>query len=504
MSNKKKLIFKILLTAVLAIIFFASSVIISVAVWYNATFDITFNDLLYTMLSPIGGTGESTLSHIFGDCIPPVVALMIVFAVITALLWKDTPKRKIIRLICIILCPIFLISSVVYAIYAFKIPEYLSVSLVSSELYEREYVDPDSVEITDKDGNARNLIYIYLESMETTYASVEDGGEQEINYMPHLTDMAYSNVSFSDGEKLGGFRSVTGTGWTMGALMGTTSGVPFSLAVFGDNSHNSQGKDGSFANGLVTLGDILKEKGYVQEFLCGSDVTFGGRATYFTVHGDYELFDLYTAREEGYIAEDYKVWWGYEDEILFEIAKDEITELANGDQPFNFTMLTVDPHHNKGYVCNLCGNEYSNRTANVIKCQDQQVYNFIEWCKTQDFYKDTTIVIVGDHPRMDKQLIGEDLEIYDRPMYNCIINSVAETDSATTNRTFTSLDMFPTVLAAMGFEIEGERLGLGTNLFSAVPTLCEKNGVGKEGYDWFDTEVQKRSDYYVDKFVNGK
>ena len=54
MSNKKKLIFKILLTAVLAIIFFASSVIISVAVWYNATFDITFNDLLYTMLSPIG------------------------------------------------------------------------------------------------------------------------------------------------------------------------------------------------------------------------------------------------------------------------------------------------------------------------------------------------------------------------------------------------------------------------------------------------------------------
>lgn len=504
MSSKKKLILKILLTAVLTIVFFASSVVLSVAIWYNATFDITFNDLLYTMLSPIGGTGESTLEHIFGECVPPVVILMIIFALITVLLWKDTPKRKIIRIICIILCPVFLLCSVVYAAFAFKIPEYLAVSFVSSELYEREYVDPDSVKITDKDKNARNLIYIYLESMETTYASVEDGGEQEINYIPHMTDMAYSNVSFSDGEKLGGFRSVTGTGWTMGALMGTTSGVPFSLAVFGDNSHNSQGKDGSFANGLVTLGDILKEKGYTQEFLCGSDVTFGGRATYFTVHGDYELFDLYTAREEGYIAEDYKVWWGYEDEILFKIAKDEITELASSDQPFNFTMLTVDPHHNKGYVCKLCGNEYSNRTANVVKCQDQQIYNFIEWCKTQDFYENTTIVIVGDHPRMDKQLIGENLEIYDRPMYNCIINSVVECQSETTNRTFTSLDMFPTVLAAMGFEIEGERLGLGTNLFSTVPTLCEKNGVGKEGYDWFDTEVQKKSDYYIDKFVNNK
>lgn len=504
MSKTLKLLIKIFLVTILALVFFASSVIISVAVWYNATFDITFNDLLFTMLSPIGGTGESTLEHIFSECVPPVIILMLAFVTVAILLWKDTPKRKLIRIICAVLCPVFLITSIVYAAFAFKIPEYLAVSFTSSELYEREYVDPDSVEITDKDGNARNLIYIYLESMETTYASVEDGGEQEVNYMPHLTDMAYDNISFSDGEKLGGFRSVTGTGWTMGALMGTTSGVPFSLEVFGNKSHNSQGKDGTFVNGLVTLGDILAEKGYTQEFLCGSDVDFGGRGTYFKVHGNYDLFDLYTARKEGYIAEDYEVWWGYEDEILFKIAKDEITELANGDKPFNFTMLTVDPHHNKGYVCRLCGKEYDNTTANVIKCQDKQVFEFIEWCKTQDFFENTTIVITGDHPRMDKQLIGDDLDIYDRPIYNCIINSAVEPYAKTTNRTFTSLDMFPTVLAAMGFEIEGERLGLGTNLFSSVPTLCEKKGGGREGYDWFDTEVQKKSNYYVKNFVKKK
>ncbi len=503
-NKRKRLTKKILLTSLFSLIFLLASVILSVAAWYQKTFDITFNDLLFTMLSPIGGTGESTLTDIFSSCTPPVIVLALLYAVALVLLWKDTPKRKLMRKIGAILSVVGLVASIIFAMFAFKIPDYLKATFNSSELYEREYVDPDSVKITDKDGNAQNLIYIYLESLETTYASKEVGGEQEKdNYMPHLTDMALSgnNISFSDGDKLGGFRSITGTGWTMGALMGTTSGVPFSLSVFGNQSHNSQGKDGTFVNGLCTLGDILAEKGYKQEFLCGSDVSFGGRETYFKVHGNYEMFDLYTAREEGYIADDYYVWWGFEDEILFKIAKDEICELAEGDQPFNFTMLTVDPHHNKGYICSQCGNEYSNQTANVIACQDKQIAEFIEWCKQQDFYENTTIVITGDHPRMDKPLIG-DLSIYDRPMYNCIINSVAEPYSATTNRTFTSLDMFPTTLAAMGFEIEGERLGLGTNLFSPVPTLCEKHGGGEIGYNWLDTEVQKASQYYKDEFVN--
>ena len=370
-------------------------------------------------------------------------------------------------------------------------------------MYETDYVDPDAVNITDKDGNARNLIYIYLESMETTYASKEVGGEQDgVNYMPHMTTLAQENISFSDSDKLGGFRSITGTGWTMGALMGTTSGVPFSLAVFGDQSHNSQGKDGTFVNGLTTIGDILEEKGYKQEFLCGSKASFAGRDTYFKVHGNYEIFDLNAAKEKGYVAADYhNGFWGIEDKILYEIAKDEAIRLAASGQPFNLTMLTVDPHHVGGYVCDICDDEHSERLGNIISCADKQLYEFIEWCKTQVFYKNTTIVIVGDHPRMDTQLV-KGVDYYERTMYNCIINAAIERPTSYKNRVFTSLDMFPTTLAAMGFEIEGERLGLGTNLFSIVPTLCEKNGKGKDGYTWLDEEVIKRSDYYAENFVN--
>lgn len=368
-----------------------------------------------------------------------------------------------------------------------------------SEIFEKEYVDPLSVNISDNDGNAKNLICIYLESMETTYASKAVGGAQaDINYIPNLTLLAQNNITFSDGDGLGGFVSVAGTGWTMGALLGTTSGIPFLLAETGENSHNSLGKDGTFLNGLTNIGDILASKGYTQEFLCGSQASFGGRKTYFEVHGQYEIYDLFDARRDDYIPKDYFVWWGYEDYILYDIAKDEITSLAEGDKPFNFTMLTVDTHHVGGFVCSECGSNYTTGLENVVSCADRQLFEFIEWCKAQDFYDNTTIVIIGDHPRMDSQLV-KGVDFYDRTMYNCFINSAVTPESETKNRVFTSLDMFPSVLSAMGFEIEGERLGLGTNIFSSVPTLAEKHGLER-----FEYAISQPSEYYRENFMKSE
>ena len=59
------------------------------------------------------------------------------------------------------------------------------------------------------------------------------------------------------------------------------------------------------------------------------------------------------------------------------------------------------------------------------------------------------------------------------------------------------MDMFPTILSALGFDIEGDRLGLGTDLFSNTDTLLER-----KGFDWLNRELGKRSDYYTEQFVN--
>ena len=67
-----------------------------------------------------------------------------------------------------------------------------------------------------------------------------------------------------------------------------------------------------------------------------------------------------------------------------------------------------------------------------------------------------------------------DLEVpYDRRVYTVFINADAEVEDTSLRRLYTTFDMFPTTLAGLGVEIEGNCLGLGRNLFSTEPTLME-------------------------------
>ena len=459
----------------------------AVSEWYDLNYEMSFKELLYTLLSPLEGTGEGMIEEIVGAIIPSVRVAFLIYLVFAI----AARKKHAMLMLGLSLSVALLVNSGMYAYKAFGIDEYVKLKDEFTTIYDDEYINPNDVSITS-DGKPKNIIYIYLESMETTYASKELGGYNDENYIPYLTQLANENITFSDkgSGMLGGFISPTGTGWTIAAMMGSLCGVPFAFPV----EDNSMDERETFASGITAFGDILAEKGYAQVFLCGSDVAFGGREGLYTEHGGYVLYDLYSAREEGYIPEDYHVWWGYEDKYLYDIAKDKITEMAAGSQPFNFTMLTVDTHAVGGYVCSECGSDYDNITANVVKCADRQIYEFIEWCKGQDFFEDTVIVISGDHPRHDQNIIGG-AKNEQRTIYNCFINSAVGVSGSALNRTFTTFDMFPTVLAAMGFTIEGDRLGLGVNMFSGMETLAERFGYGN-----FNAEISKYSEYYILNF----
>lgn len=139
-------------------------------------------------------------------------------------------------------------------------------------------------------------------------------------------------------------------------------------------------------------------------------------------------------------------------------------------------MLTVDTHFEDGYVCDKCDDKFGdNQYANVMACSSKQVKEFVEWVKQQDFYEDTTIVISGDHPTMDSDFCENVDENYGRRVYTAYINA-SDSPKSSMTRTYTTFDNFPTTLAAMGVTIEGNRLGLGTNLFSSEQTLSERYG----------------------------
>ena len=185
-----------------------------------------------------------------------------------------------------------------------------------------------------------------------------------------------------------------------------------------------------------------------------------------------------------------------EDLHLFRYAKEKITELAAKEEPFAFTMLTVDTHHVGGYQCQLCEESKSGESYDQsIACSSRQVAAFVEWIQQQPFYENTTIMIVGDHESMDNGYFARMADDgYQRLLYNCFINTPTPAKRVT-NRHFAAVDLFPTTLAALGCTIEGEQLGLGTNLFSGVKTLTEVMG-----FERINDELAKASAYYEEHF----
>ena len=63
--------------------------------------------------------------------------------------------------------------------------------------------------------------------------------------------------------------------------------------------------------------------------------------------------------------------------IVYEIAKNELTQIASTGENFNFSMLTVDTHQPYGYRCELCDNQYEEQYANAIACASRQAYEFV-------------------------------------------------------------------------------------------------------------------------------
>ena len=154
-------------------------------------------------------------------------------------------------------------------------------------------------------------------------------------------------------------------------------------------------------------------------------------------------------------------------------------------------MLTVDTHHPYGYQSKNCKNLFKESLSNSIYHTDENLKDFMEWLKKQDFYKDTVIVIQGDHTSMAAEYIHDTYSSnYDRRVWNTFIHSRVKPVKEK-NRDFTTMDLYPTILAALGYKIKGDKLGLGTNLFSDTSTLTEKFDA-----DFVDQEIKRNSTFY--------
>lgn len=452
------------------------SFLVSVVRWMAHTWpSLSSDEILFHLTASLEGTDTTVVSDYCLHYLP-VVAGVGSFAFVLSLLARRKSLTTRMALMSLnTLCGILLVC---FAQWNFgRLVDLRSfVPSEGEDFVGEHYVSPSDTKV-DFPAKKRNLIYIYLESMELTFADEANGGAWDEDLIPELTELAHERGETFAGNSstLNGAIALPGCTWTMGGLFAQSSGVPLKLPTHGNRS--SLVLDDFFPE-LDCLGDVLAQQGYQQYALFGSNADFGNRRAYYTEHGNYDIFDYPRAIEEGFIPEDYKVWWGFEDERLYEKAREIITDAADRGEPFNLTMLTVDTHAEDGYRCRLCTDEHGdNRYANAMSCASRQASAFVRWVLDQEVGANTTIIINGDHCSMDKDFCENVPDSYQRRTFTCVINGAAQASDPASRRTYATIDLYPTTLAALGCTIEGDRLGLGTNLYGTRPTIIEEYGL---------------------------
>lgn len=455
--------------------------------------------VFFVLSSNTEGADSNTINSILFGFVIPTIIVYIIYKIIYLCIYKKNPVKifkimqkfnliylTVMTILCLFFLKIFEYPFIIYENY--KKPE-------NSSFYTENFINPKTTKILVPD-TKRNLITIFVESLETSYISEDNGGIFEQNLIPNLTELAKNNINFSHTEKIGGGVNLEGTSWTVAGLLSKMSGVPY-FNPFGKDSNQNK----TCLNNAIILSDILDQYGYTQIFAMGSEKQFEDRDILLENH-KISIHDLNYYKNKNIIPQDYHVFWGIEDYKLFEIAKEELTNLGKEDKPFSYSLLTVDSHFPSGFTCNECETKYDKEIMNVIACTDKQVSSFINWIQNQSWYPNTTVVILGDHCYLDAPLNNfikfenknkSNTQIsQSRKFYNVFINSAKQiaTDK-TKNREFSSFDMYPTILEALGFEINAEGLALGRSLFNDSKTLLEKYGI-----ETVTSETMKRTIQY--------
>lgn len=327
------------------------------------------------------------------------------------------------------------------------------------------YRDPAAVTAPE---TKKNLVTIYLESMEPTFSDATLFGRNLLQPLDDVTGDGWQQIdSYAQGD---------GLGWTMAGIVATQCGIPIKSAGGGAAAPTGEGEEGEevfneigahaehYLPGITCLGDVLTEAGYTNHFMGGADGTFANKKLFMTDHGYANFLDRSTWKAEG---ETRMNRWGLEDERLFDRAAQKVDELRAAGTPFNLTMLSVDSHRPgfPGSTCTASGDDLER----AITCSMQYVGGFVKHLEEIGALEDTVVVLMGDHKYMmpDADLFkGKSAAGVTRTVFNRFWSP----DGATVHTASTDqYAMLPSILDLLGFEVPEGRAGIGVSAVGDYP-----------------------------------
>ncbi len=304
----------------------------------------------------------------------------------------------------------------------------------------RDELPTDASLAPTKQTRKRNVVLISLES--TRARSVTPYNE-DVKTTPYLDGLAKESL-FAE-------RAYAPVPHTTNALVASICGI------------DPPNRRGTYFVGsnipAQCLPDLLNERGYNSVYFTSSVETFERRPEVVDNMGYDEFYPVETMDTEGFQKANY---FGYEDDVMLEPSKEWLEN--NGDEPFIATYETITPHHQYLAPDNRYGrkdfaeDDELNRYQNSVRYLDFFVKNLIEQYKEQGLYEDTVFVIYGDHgeafgehrrSQHDNVLWEEGVRI---PI---MVVDPARPEGGRVEKPVNQLDILPTVVDLLGYEVEG-------------------------------------------------
>lgn len=434
--------------------------------WALNTFPLgDANTVLLTLQEPFDDFAYGMVKLYLATTIPQALAITAVLTIFLYTILNSTKKRLIAVGAYFVATIALFISDIPIFNYVHILNNEPEKNAAYSKFFVENYVNPDSVKITAPE-QKRNLILIYLESLETTFSDKEHGGNQDTNLIPEITEFALKNLNFGRIKNhIGGGNDTKGSNSTFPSMHSRSLGIPYIINY----------TKTPILHHYKSLYKILNTSGYHQIFFQGNPGLYKQFQYFATdqkideVYGPDDLIQLMkldTAdliRKQGYKT--------VQDKEAFKFAKQILDTIS---EPFTLTFFTIDTHSPSGIYDPDCikandENKEDERLKASVRCVSRELKNFLDSIKPKPFYQNTSIIIFGDHRFPGTTLVkgfpdGKWIDIFINPSKKPILEE---------NRKFSDIDMFPTILSSINFEIEGGKLGFGTDLFSDKKTLLE-------------------------------
>lgn len=434
---------KTFFTLLCFLVFFVSTCLLVISLWIVHSFgNVRLDQILANAVQPLDGVaiGLVVVGVLFVGALGLSIFCGISFVV-----------RRYFRRFQVFLFLGLSALFLVFPCYQWDLHHFVVSKMTYSDIYEKEYVLPQIK------AESRNLIFIVLESYEKSF---QDDAVFQENLSPFLTQLQKEGLTPK------GYHQLEVSNWTITSIMSSLCGAP--LKVDGFIFDVSMFRE--FFPNMVCWPQLLAEQGYQNYLMKAATIQFTGTDKFAIQHGFKEAVG-YRELRGVYGSEDQDPW-GLNDHQIFQASKDKLSKISQENNPFFFMVVQAGTHQPNGYVNKNCVKKYTDYKDAAL-CTDKEVADFIAWIKQQPFYDNTTVVIAGDHFLYASSIDDELEKIKEREIYLTFLNSA--TSKKLQPHIFTTLDLAPTILEAMGVVFEGQ-FGMGRSLFRQEKTLIEKYG----------------------------